>query len=233
MARMVRIRMVRIRMVRTSPISRMALAGLGGLWLGLGACGGNNEIPTSEAPLLEIPDDISCEGARETPVDSEWRQEHVLCGITTKLEAIAKRIPCTPEDPQSCWKTCGPNNIGFKELTCRGGAYAEDSMCDFDPNGDFSCYRIPDPEDVHPDCPTSEVFAPRHNEECSLPPCTVCGGNTYEQTTGYRNSSEGLMKPGYCICVPAIMDGDVQVSPPKWKCATQGTAWPCPNGCGC
>ena len=217
-------------MVKTTPISRMALVGLGGLWLGLTACGGENEPPVQEKPKLVV-EGASCEGTT-AEVDSVWRQEHILCGITKTLVAIAKRVPCTPEDTQHCWKPCGPMNIGFKELTCQGGAYAENSMCDFDPHMDFSCFKIPRPEDVDPGCPTDEALAPRHNEACNLPPCTVCGGNTYEQTTGYRNSSEGLLKPGYCVCRPALNTSEGVVTQ-KWQCATQGTAWPCPNGCGC
>jgi hypothetical protein len=77
-------------------------------------------------------------------------------------------------------------NIGFKELTCSGGAYAENSQCIFDPHGDFSCFAIPEPEDVHPDSPTTEAEAPRHNEGCTLPACTVCGAYAYEQTMPVR-----------------------------------------------
>jgi hypothetical protein len=203
--------------------------------LGPAGCGGDNVPGRKDPPRVEVPLGIADACKDTTPEgSSEWSLSFELCQVTTTGRPVAKREPCTEEDQQVCWKTCGPMNIGFKQLTCSGGAYVEDSQCIFDPHADFSCFAIPEPEDVHPDCPTTEAEAPRHNEACTLPPCRVCGGNTYEQTTGYRNSSEGLLKPGYCVCRPAVYAEDgTELSSQKWQCATMGTAWPCPNGCGC
>jgi hypothetical protein len=219
-------------MAKITPASTIALVTLGAAGLGLPACSGENVDPRQEPQRIEVPAESACDDATEDN-DPEWVLDHVMCGITAEFEAIAKRVPCSNEDPQECWKSCGPDSIGFKKLTCTGGAYVED-MCEFDPNRDYSCFRIPLPDDVHPDCPTEEAFAPRHNEPCTIPPCQVCGGNIYEQTTGYRNSSEGLLKAGYCICRPPIRNeaGEV-VTKQRWRCATQGVAWPCPGGCGC
>ena len=216
-------------------ICTVALAALGVTALGPVGCGGDNEPGRKELPQVEIPSDVADACDDTTPEgSSEWQMSFELCQVTTTGRPVAKREPCTEEDQQVCWKTCGPMNIGFKQLTCSGGAYVEDSQCIFDPHADFSCFAIPEPEDIHADCPTTEAEAPRHNDPCTLPPCRVCGGNSYEQTTGYRNASEGLLKPGYCVCRPAVIGDDgTELSAQKWQCATMGTAWPCPNGCGC
>lgn len=202
------------------------------------ACDSEN-LPAQQAPqrlnLAGAPVDFgSYAGTPNAPADSDWTLQHPICGVTKAGAAIAKAVPCTPDDVQQCFKKCGPINTGYKLESCEGAAYSESSICNFWPQGDFSCFRIPEPSEVSPDCPVGEVNAPRHNDPCTLPPCVVCGGSTREQTSGYRDSSQGLLKVGYCVCRPAEYNAaGVVTSAQKWACATMGTAWPCPNGFGC
>ena len=76
-------------------------------------------------------------------------------GLTTAGGvAPTKGGTCTATDPALCYKTCGPQSIGFKQETCPsgGGTYAEQSGCSFLPTGDYSCYKLPATAD--PTCPT-------------------------------------------------------------------------------
>jgi hypothetical protein len=219
-------------MAKTTRISTITLVALGAAWLGLPACNGEN-APSRRA-VLPIDTDAGTDFGVAGAPSREWNVAHPLCGVTKDNIPIAKNVPCAPEDTQHCYKTCGPYNLGFKEETCSGAAYAENSVCNFDPHVDYSCFKIPEPEDVDPGCPTDEAFAPRHNQPCTLLPCHVCGGNTNEQTTGYRDATAGALKVGFCVCRPAVVDASGTVtSIQKWACATMGTAWPCPNGFGC
>jgi len=142
-------------------------------------------------------------------------------GLTTAAgPAPTKAGACTAADPQLCYKTCGPQSIGFKSETCTAGAYAEQSGCSFLATGDYSCYKLPTA--VDPTCPT---VAPQANTACTVAPCVLCGGSATAQTTGYLDSS-GAAKAGFCVC-PASTTGSS-----KWSCAST-TAWPCPQGSGC
>jgi hypothetical protein len=141
------------------------------------------------------------------------------CATLTTAAGLspAKGVLCPdPADPKLCYKTCGPNSIGFKSENCTAGAYVEQSGCSFLPGVDFSCYKVPTTVDAT--CPTT---APQASSLCTVAPCVVCGG-----TTGYADSS-GAAKTGYCVC-PA--PGAAGTS--KWSCAST-TAWPCPAGQGC
>ena len=144
-----------------------------------------------------------------------------LCSDLTTAAGAAptKSGACTSADPQLCYKTCGPQSLGFKSETCTTGAYAEQSGCSF-PAGDYSCYKLPDTADAS--CPTT---APQATTACSVAACVVCGGTATAQTTGYLDSS-GSAKAGFCVC-PASASGNS-----KWSCAST-TAWPCPSGSGC
>lgn len=139
-----------------------------------------------------------------------------LCaGLTTAAGAApTKNGLCTATDPQLCYKTCGPQSLGFKSETCTAGAYAESSSCGY-PSGDYSCYKIP--TTVDPTCPTT---APQASSACSVAPCTLCN-----VSGGYLDST-GAAKTGFCVC-PASTSGTG-----KWSCAST-TAWPCPQGNGC
>lgn len=217
------------KIIRFSTVAWVAV-GVG--LLGAAACNDDNE-PSRNAyshssmfGIAGMPEGIA--GAYSS---TAWERQHFLCGVTSKGVTIAKNVPCTEKDPQTCYKTCGPYGIGYKQETCTGSAYAEDSMCNFWPLGNFSCFRIPEPDQVDPKCPKLETEAPRHGSPCDLEECHVCGGNSYEQTTGYRDQSQGLLKVGYCVCRPSVDTDGTPVK--KWACATMGTAWPCPNGFGC
>ncbi|HKP58496.1 MAG TPA: hypothetical protein VJV78_17340 [Polyangiales bacterium] len=122
---------------------------------------------------------------------------------------------CTDSDPQLCYKTCGPQSIGFKSETCTNGAYAEMTGCSF-PDADYSCFKIPMMQDAS--CPT---MTPQAGMACEVAACTLCAVNMM-----YLDSS-GAAKTGYCVCPMAGASGMR-----KWSCAST-TAWPCPTGRGC
>ena len=143
-----------------------------------------------------------------------------LCAglLTAAGLAPTKNGICTDADPQLCYKTCGPESIGFKSETCTASVYVEQSGCSFLTGVDFSCYKIPTTIDAT--CPTDA--APQASTVCTVATCTLCSLNG-----GYLDSS-GAAKTGYCVCpTPSATTG---VS--KWSCASS-TAWPCPAGQGC
>ena len=153
-----------------------------------------------------------------------------LCAglLTNAAVAPTKNGICIDTDPQLCYKTCGPNSIGFKSEICTAGVYVEQSGCSFLPNVDYSCYKIP--TTIDPSCPTT---VPQASTVCagavdggsstsSVATCTLCNVNG-----GYLDSS-GAAKTGYCVCpAPSATTGTA-----KWSCASS-TAWPCPAGQGC
>lgn len=140
-----------------------------------------------------------------------------LCaGLTTAAgPAPTKGGACTAADPQLCYKTCGPESIGFKSETCMGSAYVEQSGCTFPADGDYSCFKIPATQD--PSCPST---IPQSSTPCTVAPCTLCNVN------GQYLDSSGNSKTGYCVC-PMSSGGTS-----KWSCAST-TSWPCPAGNGC
>ena len=157
----------------------------------------------------------TCENTLYTP----------MCGANSAGTAIAKNVACTATDPQLCYKTCGPQNSGFKSETCTNGLYAEEPSgppCHFNTGAgcDYSCYKVPTTEPAV--CPTT---APKHGTACTIDPCIVCG-----KTAGYLDSSDNP-KVGLCVCLPAV-----GTATQKWSCATYPSAWPCGslnNGPGC
>jgi hypothetical protein len=136
---------------------------------------------------------------------------------TAAGQAPTKGGLCTATDPQLCYKTCGPESIGFKSETCTAGSYVEQSGCSFLPDGDFACYKIPAAIDAA--CPTT---IPQASTECKVATCTLCNVN------GSYNDSSGAPKTGYCVCPPPSAVTGIS----KWSCASS-TAWPCPAGKGC
>jgi hypothetical protein len=142
-----------------------------------------------------------------------------LCSAVPRTQAgeePTKGGVCTPSDPQLCYKTCGPQSIGFKSETCTGGLYVEQSGCSFPESGDYACYKIPMP--VSSTCP---AMVPQASQNCEVAECTPCN------LGGLYADSSGAQKEGYCICPKAGSAGTR-----KWSCAS-GTAWPCPAGKGC
>src|SRR5262245_8710751 len=89
-----------------------------------------------------------------------------------------KSAPCGPNDPQSCFKTCGPDKVGTKAETCQGGVYNEMSGCTFDETRDYSCYAIPSAP--NPVCPVG--LTPMASQLCDVPPCSVC--NSFQGLAG-------------------------------------------------
>jgi hypothetical protein len=142
--------------------------------------------------------------------------EPLCSGLLTAAGVVpAKGGTCVDTDPPLCYKTCGPQSIGFRSETCTAGVYVEQSGCSFPP-GDYSCYKIP--PSIDPSCP---IDAPQAITTCSVAPCTLCNVNG-----GYLDST-GAAKTGYCVCPEPSSTG---VS--KWSCAGT-TSWPCPAGQGC
>lgn len=139
---------------------------------------------------------------------------------TTAGDEILKGVPCTSDDPQQCYRPCGPAQVGWKLEECRAGVYAEED-CRFPGDGDYSCYRLPeDPADI--DSVVCGVTAPpAATDECSAPMCMACNYDGYYEDTG------GDAKEGYCICREPDAMG-VR----RWTCAST-TAWPCPTSNGC
>jgi hypothetical protein len=142
------------------------------------------------------------------------------CELTLSAagEEIKKGTACTDEDPQLCWRTCGPQSSGWKSETCMARVYAEGD-CVFPSDQTYECYAIPD--EVPAECPTTTEEMPKASAECDVPECTLC--NVENQ---YLTSS-GEVKVGYCVCQPPNSAGTR-----SWSCSS-GTAWPCPLGQGC
>ena len=146
------------------------------------------------------------------------------CGTTSAGTSIAKGVACASSDPQLCYKTCGPINVGFKSETCTGGAYAEGD-CTFPSGVSYTCFRVPTADAAG--CPSTP---PQHNQPCSVALCSVpCGTTPCEMcgvAGGYLDSG-GSAKAGYCVCIADAAVGS------KWSCASTPSAWPCPGGQGC
>jgi hypothetical protein len=142
------------------------------------------------------------------------------CDLTMTVAglAIAKGVACVAEDPQLCWKTCGPQSVGWKSETCTGGIYAEGD-CVFPSAGDYQCFKIPEAQ--HAECPTTAELMPQASQACTVPECNACN------VAGQYKTSSGEVKVGYCVCQPPNSAGTR-----TWSCAS-GTAWPCPLGQGC
>lgn len=141
-----------------------------------------------------------------------------LCsGLSTAAGAApTKGGACVSADPPLCYKTCGPNSIGFKSETCTAGAYVEQSGCTFPTGVDYSCYKIP--TTMSATCPAT---APKASDPCTVAACTPCN------VGGAYLDSSGASKTGYCVCPAPGVSGTS-----KWSCASS-TAWPCPAGQGC
>ena len=143
-----------------------------------------------------------------------------LCAqlVTAANESPTKNGICLETDPQFCYKTCGPQSIGFKSETCTAGVYVEQSGCSFEAERDYSCYKIPDV--IDPACPTDA--APQATQECDVSTCTLCN------LDGQYFDSKGNVKEGYCVC----QEKSEETGLSKWSCAST-TAWPCPARQGC
>lgn len=137
--------------------------------------------------------------------------------VTAAGVAPTKAGVCTATDTQVCYKSCGPQNTGFKSETCTAGAYQEQSGCSFPPDADYSCFKIPTTQDAS--CPTETISA---STGCTVKACTPC-----TDATGHYLDTSMNQKVGYCVCP---MPGSSGTS--KWSCASS-TAWPCPTGKGC
>lgn len=136
--------------------------------------------------------------------------------VTAAGAAPTKGGACTPTDSQLCYKTCGPQSVGYKSETCVAGVYQEQSGCSFPADADYSCFKIPATQDAA--CPTTTITA---STACTVSACTTC-----TDATNHYYDSQMNLKTGYCVC-PMSATGMS-----KWSCASD-TAWPCPTGKGC
>lgn len=124
---------------------------------------------------------------------------------------VAKGSACTPASPQLCYKGCGPDNVGYKPLTCQSGVYDEPQEgCTFPSQQDYSCYKLP--TSLPPACPTG---VPRGGQPCQVAACTVCFGGGLAAPQ-YQDST-GMQKQGYCVCS----------SVGSWTCGSNNGSWPC------
>jgi len=130
-------------------------------------------------------------------------------------DGVVKGASCEPSSVQLCYRTCGPNSIGFKSETCAQGSYTEQNGCSFPTGVDYSCYQIPNTRPSA--CP---VGTPRATQACQIAQCTLCFGGTVNSPT-YQDSG-GTQKDGYCVCSDAG----------AWTCASL-SSWPCPGSAGC
>jgi hypothetical protein len=182
--------------------------------VGLGRCALKNDkrydfFAQGGAPPAIVPD----AGSRNT---EDFSPACLDVGPTEADAEIKKGTACTTQDPQICYRACGPQSVGWKSETCTAATYAEGD-CHF-PSGDYSCYSIPSTIDMTV-CPSTE---PKAGEECAVAECTLCN------LDGQYFDSSGSNKIGYCVCTPpSDLDGIR-----RWSCASS-TAWPCPQGFGC
>ncbi|HEY0464887.1 MAG TPA: hypothetical protein VGC79_11785, partial [Polyangiaceae bacterium] len=65
-------------------------------------------------------------------------------------DGVVKGSACTAGTP-TCYKSCGPDNLGCKSEFCQLGVYAE-SNCNFPTGQDYTCYKIPPA--LPGDCPS-------------------------------------------------------------------------------
>ena len=161
-------------------------------------------------------DGVSTTGFPEVPVDSPY---YPPCYLTPSQsgEEIKKGTPCTPEDPELCYRPCGPSSVGWKTETCLAGVYAEGD-CTFPDDRTYECYKIP----AEIDAVACQLDGPPSaTDECNAPLCTACNFAGQYQDTGDN------VKDGYCVCLEPDADGIR-----RWTCASN-TAWPCPFGRGC
>jgi len=150
------------------------------------------------------------------PIDPNFSPACFM-GPTQAGEEIKKGTPCAPEDPEVCYRPCGPDQVGWKTETCLAGVYTEGD-CTFPPEKDYSCYAIPDEIDA---AACGLTAAPSATDECDAPLCTVCNLDGFYQDSGTN------AKEGYCVCREPDETGKR-----RWTCAST-TAWPCPFNQGC
>lgn len=159
-------------------------------------------------------------GGSTSSTDGYVFEDGPPCGWTLAGVPVTKNVACTADDVQVCYKTCGPNSIGFKPETCTDGLYTELSNTCFYPDGrDYSCYSVPQ---TLPDAATCGLTntPPQTSTACTAPACTLC------QQNGTYLDSGGALKIGYCVCTEKT-DGSS-----AWSCGSI-TTWPCPGSEGC
>jgi hypothetical protein len=135
-------------------------------------------------------DDIKIRENEFVPAPSDL----VLCG--TQAAGAACHVS------NLCGKTCGPDLLGSKSLTCPAGTFVE-SACTFPSSADYSCYKV----GAAAACPSGT----KAGQACTATACQACGATT---GTGYLDAS-GAAKQGFCVCSKGV-----------WSCGTTAE-WPC------
>src|SRR5450755_3909599 len=100
------------------------------------ACGGSNE-PSTMNVTTGTPGSAGAAGTTGTAGAAP------AAGTAGAGTAGATSTGSTAADTQLCYKTCGPQSVGFKSETCTNGAYVEQSGCNFPKGMDYSCYKVP------------------------------------------------------------------------------------------
>jgi hypothetical protein len=134
-------------------------------------------------------------------------------------DGVGKGDTCGLGSPQTCYKGCGPDNVGYKQLICQLGTYQETQSggCTFPKGHDYTCYAVP--PTLPAACPAG---VPRGGQSCQVASCTVCYGGS-GASPQYEDST-GADKYGYCVCSETGV----------WTCGTRPESWPCPGpGCQC
>jgi hypothetical protein len=187
-----------------------------------GTAGGSGAPGTGGAPAAAGAGGASTAGAPGTGGASGTFSPLCVGLKTAAMEEPAKNIACAAAtDPQTCYRTCGPQSSGFKSEICTGGLYAEQSGCTFPPTLDATCFKLPAAQDAT--CPAT---APKASDPCTVAACTVC--NLGGGPTGTYLDSKGAQKIGYCVC--QLPTGGATTG--KWSCGSTD-AWPCPGAMGC
>lgn len=111
------------------------------------------------------------------------------CSISPELYKAGGT--CTAGD--GCTRgDCGPydgvNKSGVRGLKCVDRIFMA-VPCTFEPAGDYSCFKLPNPV---PACPAGTT----EGTDCNAPQCSPCGSTTGQ---GFQTLSGGS-RTGFCVC---------------------------------
>ena len=123
----------------------------------------SREHPSRNGDFNRADGSFQIAGVPVGPVTLDWCRGF----LTAAGLAPTKNCICLDVDPQLCYKTCGPESIGFKSETCAAGVYVEQSGCSFLTGQDYSCFKIP--ATIDPSCPTT---VPQASTVCTVAACT-------------------------------------------------------------
>jgi len=164
-------------------------------WASMNACGGISSIAlgASGASGASGAGGASGSSMSSSGTGGEVTFTPVCAGLLalTTGESPSKGLACSDIDPPLCYKTCGPQGIGFKSETCLAGIYVEQAGCSFQEDRDYSCYATRGP--ISAACPAKP---PQAATACAVSACVVCN------VDGTYFDSSGATRLGYCVCPP-------------------------------